>query len=343
MTFTPSGSDDWLIIGQGVVSGVNTATSHGVRLNDSVAGALVTIDVEGEDATNDVRGYLLMAVVTPSNASHTFSVQFNHETDAHTVLSSRIFALNLSVFAQHAFSRAAGTENMANSSWTTTRTLSVTPTTTGNWVIWGYLTNDVNSSSNNAAHIRLQVNPDGSGLVSDPNYGDDAPGNDGWDNLDLMPFNIFTVRQLNSGGSRAINLDHNQVTVTNQQIALERTLVAFSVAACRWHGLRHQCLGRGAVGAIRMKRRWCPGHVHCPGHGCAALAIETDEATVIPGEFTVLGVAAQLSVESDEATIVPGAVTVQADAAELTLAIDEATVIPGAVTLTASACRIASE
>lgn len=226
---TANGADTWLVIGNAMYTGVSGSSNHMMRLNDSVAGALATIDVEGEDATNDVRGYLLMAAVTPSAGSHTFSVQAAHESASCTVLSSRILAINLSAcFAQHAVSRDTAQQQPATTpSWTTTRAINPTPGVTGPWLVWGAFGNDVGSLSNDLA-ARLQINPDGSGLASDPAYGDAAPGADGWDPTDITPFHLFTLATLSAGAARAINLDVQLVAGTTLRVQ-ERTLVAFGL------------------------------------------------------------------------------------------------------------------
>lgn len=227
-TFTPNGTDDWLIIGHGVISGVQTTTNYRMRLNDSVAGALATIDIEGEDNTNEIRSHLMMAVVTPTNASHTFSVQFNHETTAHTVRSSRIFCLNLNSLRNHAFSRNVAAEAPAASpTWTTTRTIAPTPDVTGDWLIWGYYSNDAGTLTDDVK-TRLQINPSGGGLASDPAYSDSSPAADSWDATDILPSNIFRLRSLTSAASRTCNLDVSMVAGTTLRV-IERTIVGFSM------------------------------------------------------------------------------------------------------------------
>ena len=262
---TANGADTWLVIGNAMYTGVSGSSNHMMRLNDSVAGALATIDVEGEDATNDVRGYLLMAAVTPSAGSHTFSVQAAHESASCTVLSSRILAINLSAcFAQHAVSRDTAQQQPATTpSWTTTRAINPTPGVTGPWLVWGAFGNDVNSLSNDLA-ARLQINPDGSGLASDPAYGDAAPGADGWDPTDITPFHLFTLATLSAGAARAINLDVQLVAGTTLRVQ-ERTLVAF--------GLEKPGAGGGvALAGTSAGMSVASGTLTVTGPGAVALA-----------------------------------------------------------------------
>ncbi len=226
-TFTPNGSDKWLIIGQATYDIAASNSNYRMRLNDSVAGALVTLDIEGEDTTNEKRQHLCMAVVTPTAVSHTFSVQFNHESTAHTVYSSRIFCLNLNKFAQVVSSSNAAGYAPPAVSWGNCLTVAPTPNVTGDWFYWAYYSNDVGSLTDDV-YTRLQVNPSGGGLVDDPDYTDSSPGSDGWDPTDITPMNIFNLRSLSSGAARDINLDLWMQNGTTMR-AIERTLVAFSL------------------------------------------------------------------------------------------------------------------
>lgn len=228
-TFTPNGTDDWLIIGQFEQVPGATSANYRAELHDSVAGVLTSLDIEGEDTVTELRGHMLMRVVTPTNASHTFSIRFQHETTAGTVRSSRLFCLNLSVFRQHnsVFTAAEDTPAAA-ASWTTTQTLAPTPDVTGDWFIWGHFIDDHNTLTDSLG-TRLQINASGGGLASNPNYGDDMPANDNsWDATDEIPIHIFKMLSLTSGASRTINLDVQRISGTTVVVE-DRQLLAFSL------------------------------------------------------------------------------------------------------------------
>ena len=230
VTFTPNGTDSYLVIAQSAVDTVGITTEYYQSIYDSVEGLdTPKIEVESEDATNEYRNYLLARVFTPSAASHTFSTRISGETAGdHIALSSRIFVIRLNKFA--AFGQAytaAEDQPVAAASWETEQTLSVTPTVNGDWFYIGYFGNDVGTLTDDL-QTRLQVNPDGSGLVSDPAYGDTSPGQDAWDATDVTPFAIFNFRSLASGAARAINLDCQMVSGTTLRVQ-ERTLAAFSM------------------------------------------------------------------------------------------------------------------
>lgn len=240
VTFTPNGTDEYLVIADAAIFGGAAADNHQMRISDSVAGALQTIDVEGEDPVNEIRQYLLGAAYVPTNVSHTLAAQFSHESTSVTVRSSRIFALNLNRFAAKATNATAGSQTPATAaSWTTAATVSPTPTVTGDWVVLGFLTADMNSISTatDGLRTRLQINPSGGGLASDPAYGDDAPEQFSWDATDLTPMVIGTVAALTAGAARDIVLGvQQQATVVR---VIETTLVAFSAELAGGGGTVH--------------------------------------------------------------------------------------------------------
>lgn len=228
VTFTPNGTDRWLIIGQAAWDIANTAVNFAMRIHDTVGpvnyGDDGTFGYPSQD-TDDLYNFLYLVGVTPSNASHTFSVQTISAT-TQTVRSSRIIAINLSKFAQNAvsYTSASDTPN-TDPTWETEASASPTPTNTGDWVVLATTLPTAAGAVN--LRGRLQIDPDGGGLVSDPNYGDDGP-NVGGGSGRAMPWALITKRQLNSGTSRAINFDW---TITSGTPTVrERVLVAFSVA-----------------------------------------------------------------------------------------------------------------
>ena len=235
VTFTPNGTDKYLVLGWAsyrplIADGTSDVQ---LRLNDSVDGALVTITQDGEDVTNDIRSIVTMAVVTPSAASHTYSVQAAHSgSTAHTIYATRVFALNLSVYAQNATVRTAGDETTiaTDPSWTNVATVAPTPDVTGDWLVLSYLTTFHNTNtSTRFIQTRQQINPSGGGLVSNPAYGDDSPAQGNYKAPDLMPVLFFTKVSLTSGAARTINLDVNLIAPPASPAVRERSIAAFSL------------------------------------------------------------------------------------------------------------------
>lgn len=213
VTFTPNGTDGWLLIGHVVWDVNDAANQFEARLNDSVAGALEPLlSLEGEDAATEERCGLLVRAQTPSAASHTFSVQARNDVigTANVVLSSRIFALRLNAFRQH-FAEYTEAEITTLDAMTNAETATVTPDVTGDWFYIGSVTADEKTGVTNEFRIRLQDDNDGS-MGSDPAYGDDQPQDWAMDSTDQFPFQIFKLKSLTSGGPRTINVDAQLTT-----------------------------------------------------------------------------------------------------------------------------------
>jgi len=227
VTFTPNGSDTWLVVGQACLEANALSVAHHVRIQDSVGPTNYGDDDRLSKDLDDIfnTGYCVARV--PSNASHTFKVQTQSATSTN-ILSSRILALNLAKFAQRSQAyTAAGSTPATTPTWTTEETLSPTPDVTGSWVVLANgLVNPENAGADNVVS-RLQINPDGGGLVSDPAYGDDAPDNVN-DSANYGTFHLMTMRSLTSGAARAINFDWQKAGGTPS--VKETALIAFSVA-----------------------------------------------------------------------------------------------------------------
>ena len=226
VTFTPDGSDDWLILAHGVADiGINTAQCE-YRLDDSVVGAMEPLcSVEGE-ATTEVKPTLLVRAYTPSAASHNIAIQARDESVGNATLSSRIFILNLNKFRQHFVEYTEAEASLTSASFVNAETKAITPEVTGNWFYIGALTHDCAGISNELL-LRLQDDDDGS-LGSDPAYGDDQPQDWANDTTDEGTFHVFKMKSLTSGGSRTINWDAGgEASVTS---AIEdRSLIGFSL------------------------------------------------------------------------------------------------------------------
>lgn len=229
-SFTPNGTDSWLYIGTMIHDVVSIVDEIGFELYDSVAGVLNRSAQEGEDATNDFIGQNLLWVGVPTNAARTVAVRPHNEAGSNVMLASRVLAINLAKFAQSASAFDATEVDPATSpTYTTLATVAPTPTATGNWVIIGFSTQDVNETTSDFEY-RMQVNPSGGGLADDPPFPNtNVPGIDQWDPLDEVPFMVLNVASLTSGASRTINFDARQVAGTTGRLE-DNGLVAFSVA-----------------------------------------------------------------------------------------------------------------
>jgi hypothetical protein len=233
ITVTGDGVKDWLVIGH-VVQAPPSAVADGndflADLFESVgATAAPSLDIEGEDADagDEQRNFILVRYFPAlSSGSHTFSVRIAHAGASFTVLSSRLIAIDLSTFAQHAGSYTDGAVSPAASpTFTNVATLSFTPAVTGNWFYLATATGDM-AAGTAELNERLQDDDDGS-MGSDPTYGDDAPNAPAYDATDDIPHAIMKMKSLTSGASRTINYDFTRAVSTPD--VKHRNLVAFSL------------------------------------------------------------------------------------------------------------------
>lgn len=230
VTFTPNGTDDWWVAGQWAQKGGSTTGRTMARLNRGGTDLLPECQVSTDDTTDDIKNLLLSRVYTPAASSQTFKLQFKlvgTETDS-TVFSSRIFALNLEKFRQHFNEYTEAATSLANGSWTTVATESVTPDVTGDWFYMGtWIDDDPGDDSTRALNVRLQHDNSGA-LASDPAYGDDEPGVSYLVGTEEQPVAIFKMRSLTSGASRTVNVDGQNTTAALSD-AKHRGLVGFSL------------------------------------------------------------------------------------------------------------------
>lgn len=225
-TINPNGTDRWLFIAEATWDIVSITTQTGIELYDGTT-VLSSTSQEGEDATNDFGTQAVMWAGVPASGSKTYSVRpFN--SGSAVFLSNRIFALNLARFAQSASDQTAAEATPATTpSWQNVATIAPNPSATGDWVVLGNVVIDINTTDD--VRLRQQIDASGSGLVSDPNYGDDSPGVDTWDVTDETSWWFLKKLSLTSGAGRTINIDAQTAAAATARIE-DRCLVAFSVA-----------------------------------------------------------------------------------------------------------------
>lgn len=230
-TFTANGSDRYMYLAQASWTPGSATAQTDIAL--VVDGAVkVYNSEEGEDTATENRNRLLVWEEVPTAASHTVKLQAKGETAAGTVRSSRVFVLNLSKLAQNTGTNGAGPTNLVEGSgWINLATTSISPAATGDFVVIAGAEINYNAALTNDPRVRLQVNPDGAGLVSKPAYGDHSPGTDTWDGTDHRYSPVFDVVTLTAGAARPFNLDGEMAaTGVADPIAVSRALVVFSVA-----------------------------------------------------------------------------------------------------------------
>ena len=230
VTFTPNGTDDWLIMAHAVqfpASGQTTNVT--ILINDSSGGTFNPFSLmEGEDpdAGDEARHVGLFRMFTPSAVNRTFALQVQHSaSETFTIASSRILALKLNKFDQHINQYTDGTQSPAASpTFTTLATASVAPNVTGNWFYIGAGNGDMNSTTSEL-NIRMQDNNSGS-YVSDPAYGDNGINAPAWDTTNEIPHGLFKVKSLTSGASRTIRFEATRISGSPN--VRSATLIGFS-------------------------------------------------------------------------------------------------------------------
>jgi len=220
VTLTPNGTDNYFVIGnvtQGLCAALADGNDFRCDLNESV-GATTTplLDVETEDIDvgDEQRNLLLMRTWAALSAvSHTFALRPYHAGASFTVLSSRVFALRLNVFDQHAVAYTDGGVSPATSpTWTNLQTLSVTPNATGNFFYFLQGVQDTFGASSAEMNFRLQDDDDGS-LGNDPSV-DTSMNAPVYDVSDSIPAQLFKMKSLTAGGLRTINFDATEIVST---------------------------------------------------------------------------------------------------------------------------------
>jgi len=232
VTFTPNGTDTYLYLAWASYRpAVTDGTSDfQMRINDSVAGALTEQRRDGEDATNDIIPNLIIAIDTPSAASRTLSVQFQHSGSvASTVFNSSIFALRLNRFATFTTYTNSGQVTPAtNPDWTTVATIGPTPSQNEDWFVLSQaVMNSNTNTSTRFMHTRHQINASGAGLVSNPAWGDTFPNQSSNRPPDLIPVIYQSMPSLTSGAARTINLDAQADNLSSGYYATSRYIAAF--------------------------------------------------------------------------------------------------------------------
>jgi hypothetical protein len=231
VTFTPNGTDDWLIIAHAVQIQASGQTSNvEMRLNDSVGGTTTPfLAMEGEDpdAGDEARHVGLVRMFTaPSAASRTYALQIRHTaSETFTITSTRMLALKMNKFDQYINQYTDGIQSPAASpTWTTLATASVTPNVTGNWFYIGVGNGDMDATT---AELNIRLQDDNSGsYASDPNYGDNGINPPAWNANNEIPHGLFKMKSLTSGASRTIRFEATRVAGSPN--VKNATLVGFS-------------------------------------------------------------------------------------------------------------------
>lgn len=180
---------------------------------------------EGREVTNDERlTWLLFRVYNLAVGPHTFTVQGRDDTAtvANDHNSSRIFALNLTKFRDHAdfWNEAETTINSA--SFSTVGNLAFTPQVQSDFLVMGFLASDigVGGSANTNTQLRIQTNG-----VTTPIGADAQTTSRSYDITDESPGGQIAITNLGTS-LQTINMDAGGSTTFPVE---DRSLFALSM------------------------------------------------------------------------------------------------------------------
>jgi len=228
VTFTPTtASHDWLVLGNIQVDyAAQTANTVTVRLSDGT-NVLPQANVDVPNSALDEVGFGLARVYTLAASSTTLKVQYKvSASTTANALHSKIFALNLNKFRNHAFAYTeAGTNLSATDYATQIQTLSITPDIQGDVFVGSYWSFDRNSSGNTGEQ-RIQIdNSDSPAGQTTANY----QFRHGTDGTDEDPMTISTLVANMTAAAHTIDLDGSASATTSTPQAETATLWAFTM------------------------------------------------------------------------------------------------------------------
>ncbi len=212
-------SEDWLILANPTYDVESTNTNTEFRINrDSSAETAPLFSQEGENSAEQLT-WLLARTYTLAAGTHTFTVQGRKDWGAQgRHLGSRIFALRLDAFEKQASQWIEA--SIAAEQEETMATVSVTPTTTADYLAVGYISDDSGGSLG-----RLWIDDEDGN--ADP-VGSDAHNTKPYDQTDELPLWELAMPNLASGASRTINLQaqvlfglaqHRSLTIVSMELA----------------------------------------------------------------------------------------------------------------------------
>jgi hypothetical protein len=257
VTFTPA-AEDYLVIGHIQIACNNVAISHRVRLNRDDTDLAPLYLWEGE-TTNDNLTSMILRAYTLSASSQNIAIEAEDDgsgTQSDHV-SSRLFILRLSAFEDH-MSPSWNEAEVAPSkdTWSELATASVTPSTTGDWLLLGFAAYDAGGSGRTGY---LRITDDAVAIVA----GSDNLSNGACKSYDSTcenPMCRFGVVELSSAGANTLDMDGT--TSSNSGGVLEdRAFAGFSLelaagAAVERAGRAYQVGDDLAMRHFAAKRGW---------------------------------------------------------------------------------------
>lgn len=231
ITFTPgTASHDWLVLASAQHKNGTTITiSNKTKLDwNNDASALMEFIREGEDLTNDIHVWTHARCCTLDASSQIFKQQSALTAAggaADTRLHSKVFALNLNKFKDHAFAWTEAQVDLSATDFATqTQTITITPTVVSDVMVIGVVAYDLQSTTPTyKARMQLDDTTDIPGSADAANHGIM------WDIIDEEYIAHTGLVTSLSASSHTVDLDGSLSAAAGGRSAEDRSLVAWTM------------------------------------------------------------------------------------------------------------------
>lgn len=226
VTFTPSGVSDWLVAAWAQIRS-QAINLFSALIRSGEASSSLPESLTEQNITEDIYLVLNPRVFALTAASNTFKEQARSSAAGGTAdrLHSRVFALNLNAFRNHANAYTEADVNLGTVDYgTALQTISITPDVAGDVWIGSYFGFDKQNTSREV-EFRVQVdNVDEPAGQTTDNYQFSQSD----ENTDEDPFSLSTMPNL-TAAEHTIDLDASADSTTATPAAQYRTLWAVTM------------------------------------------------------------------------------------------------------------------
>lgn len=231
VAFTPSGVSDWLVMmsARQVADAANRSVLSKIARRGEATSDLPQVSMEGRATGGPSANGIYLQTQARAFALTAVENRFrqdsrgNSASSAFTRSRSAVFALNMNKFAQHASTFTEGTTSLLTANYSrNVQTMSLTPSTAGNYFVLGQSTADITVRTE-WHKVRMQIDN-----VDQPPTQTSASAvlHSGIDATDEYMCNILTVENLSAA---AHLLDMDASAETQSPWMRDRSIIAFSL------------------------------------------------------------------------------------------------------------------
>lgn len=228
ITFTPGGASDWLVLTYAQID-VNSTSAQAQSFIERSGEASSSAPRAGYESGNTgaVQGYMLLRAYALTAVSNTFKERSQTSTGTgHVRLHSKVFALNLEKFRNHAFQYVNGDQALSATAYATQlATVSITPAVSSDVLVLAFH-GAARKNTGREEQWRVQVdNADQpAGQTTDAYIFD--PGTDA---IDEGPLPLVTLVAGMTAAAHTIDLDASADSATAAPAGKDACLVAFTL------------------------------------------------------------------------------------------------------------------